>query len=268
MRKVFLMVIAAAAFMLAGAGPALAGNDDGGNGKGCKQVKKTYSASSKKKPKKCKGNGNACPKNSKNPGGHPPNCGHPPKDTCHDGKDNDYDGKKDMADDECQNPNDGNEDGKPKCPPNSPNPHGTPPNCGQQPPPDTCHDGKDNDYDGKTDMADEECQNPNDGDENGDDKAPAGNCAKADLVLLTEDVKILCLYFGQNGENATTSKDCPDALLALPLPPLGGGCLFLPPADSGAGSAAMPALPTNTALPSMVTDLLALPGLSSVSLLG
>jgi hypothetical protein len=194
MRRIFLTLIAATAMTIVGAGPAAASSNGGSSKKGCKTAK-AYSASSSKKNKgKCRGDdGNACPPTSKNPGGHPPNCGHPPKDTC--------------------------------------------------------HDGKDNDYDGKTDMADEECQNPNDGDENGDDNAPAGNCAKADLVLLTEDVKILCLYFGDNAMNATTAKDCPDALLALPVDSLVGACLFLPPADSGQSqsqstTAAMPAVQT------------------------
>jgi hypothetical protein len=126
------------------------------------------------------------------------------------------------------------------CPPDSPNPGGTPPNCGH--PPDTCHDGKDNDKDGKTDGEDEECKPGGDGDEDGSDNAPEGNCAVADLVLLTEDAKIVCLYFAENAPNASTEEDCPDALIALPVDNLVGACVFLPPEGSG-GLPELPAPP-------------------------
>ena len=105
---------------------------------------------------------------------------------------------------------------------------------------DTCKDGKDNDGDGLKDKKDPECTDPNDGVEDGSDNAPAGNCALADLVLLTEDAKLLCLYLGENAENADKAKDCPDAELALPISPVLGACLFLPPEGSGG----LPPLPS------------------------
>jgi hypothetical protein len=88
------------------------------------------------------------------------------------------------------------------CPPASPN-AGNPPNCGHpsQPPP----------------------------------QPPAGNCQSADLVLLTADAKIVCVYFPPNGNLATTDQECPDALIATgpgPAPLDGGVCIFLPPASS------------------------------------
>jgi hypothetical protein len=61
---------------------------------------------------------------------------------------------------------------------------------------------------------------------------PAGNCEHADLVLLSEDAKIVCLYFPPNGDLATKEHECPDALIASG-PVLGVGlCVFLPPADA------------------------------------
>jgi hypothetical protein len=67
-----------------------------------------------------------------------------------------------------------------------------------------------------------------------------GVCAKADLVLLEALIKgsgaLLCLYLGDNAENASADKDCSGALLALPVQPLVGACLFLPPADVGDAS--------------------------------
>jgi hypothetical protein len=88
------------------------------------------------------------------------------------------------------------------CPPNSPNPTGTPPNCGHPPPP---------------------------------VEPPAGNCEHADLVLLTETAKIICVYLPPNGNLAATTEECPDALLATgpgPAPLNGGICVFLPPAST------------------------------------
>jgi hypothetical protein len=62
-----------------------------------------------------------------------------------------------------------------------------------------------------------------------------GVCSKADLVLLEDLLKgtgaLACLFFGDNAANADKDKDCAGALLALPLKPLIGACLFLPPAD-------------------------------------
>jgi hypothetical protein len=64
-----------------------------------------------------------------------------------------------------------------------------------------------------------------------------GPCAKADLVLLEDLLKgsggLLCVYLGDNASNATDQADCQGALLALPLDPLIGACLFLPPVDVG-----------------------------------
>jgi hypothetical protein len=66
-----------------------------------------------------------------------------------------------------------------------------------------------------------------------------GVCAKSDLVLLEDLLKgtgaLLCLYLGDNAENANADIDCNGALLALPIQPLVGACLFLPPADVGSG---------------------------------
>ena len=132
------------------------------------------------------------------------------------------------------------------CPPDSPggkvDPPNQAPNCGQveeQPPPaDTCHDGQDNDHDGFTDSEDPECQDPNDGVEDGSDLAPPGNCASADLIVLTTLSdglpKIVCLYFPPNGNLATEEEECPDALIATgpgPAPLNGGVCIFLPPPE-------------------------------------
>jgi hypothetical protein len=68
-----------------------------------------------------------------------------------------------------------------------------------------------------------------------------GVCAKSDLVLLEDLLKgtgaLLCLYLGDNAENADAENDCEGALLALPIQPLIGACLFLPPADVGGGDA-------------------------------
>jgi hypothetical protein len=64
---------------------------------------------------------------------------------------------------------------------------------------------------------------------------PAGNCQSADLVLLTADAKIVCVYFPPNGNLATTDEECPDALIATgpgPAPLNGGVCVFLPPAST------------------------------------
>jgi hypothetical protein len=86
---------------------------------------------------------------------------------------------------------------------------------------------------------------------------PAGGpCAKADLVLLEDLLKgtggLLCLYLGDNADQADKAKDCPDALLALPIDPLIGACLFLPPAEVGSShgsDSSLPGLPGLPALP-------------------
>lgn len=139
---------------------------------------------------------------------------------------------------------DGKGSGKP-CPPASPggqeNPPDSAPNCGNGNGgngggKDTCEDGKANDKDGSKDDKDSECQDPRDGDENGSDKAPEGNCQRADLVLLTEDAKIVCLFFGENAQFATQTADCRDALIALPVDDVLGACVFLPPAQARGAS--------------------------------
>jgi len=111
-------------------------------------------------------------------------------------------------------------------------------------------------------------------------------------VLLEDLLKgtggLVCLYLGDNAPNADGDKDCPDALLALPLDNLLGACVFLPPVDvnrgasddvtsspvSGlAGIPAVPALPALPAVPdlggnqlgdifSMISSLLKLPGIA------
>jgi hypothetical protein len=63
----------------------------------------------------------------------------------------------------------------------------------------------------------------------------SGPCSQADLVLLEDLLKgtgaLLCVYLGDNSPNADDAKDCPGALLALPIDNLLGACVFLPPAD-------------------------------------
>lgn len=116
------------------------------------------------------------------------------------------------------------------------------PNCGKPPGggggnPDTCKDGKDNDNDGVKDKKDPECTDPNDGVEDGSDiEVPGGACENADLVLLTAEVKILCLYFPPGVTQDDINEECPpatDPLLAIagPAPLDGGLCLYLPPAE-------------------------------------
>jgi hypothetical protein len=91
-----------------------------------------------------------------------------------------------------------------------------------------------------------------------------GPCSKADLVLLEDLIKgsgaLLCLYLGENSQNATDGKDCPDALLALPVDSLIGACLFLPPADVGDHAGADDAFSGLTGLTG-TTGLPSLPGL-------
>ncbi len=93
------------------------------------------------------------------------------------------------------------------CPPNSPNPGGTPP-CGKPP-----------------------TGEPT--------EPPEGKCESAELVLLTEDARIICLF--TDGTKATEEEECEGAFLATgPIPPLNAGvCVFLPPEGTET-----PALPT------------------------
>jgi hypothetical protein len=97
----------------------------------------------------------------------------------------------------------------------------------------------------------------------------AGPCAKADLVLLRDLIKgtgpldsLVCLFLGENSVNASKDAggDCPGALIALPINPVIGVCLLVPPAESTspASATALPALPGAGGLPdaSAVTGLL------------
>jgi hypothetical protein len=82
-----------------------------------------------------------------------------------------------------------------------------------------------------------------------------GPCAQSDLVLLEALLKgtggLLCLYLGDNAVNASDQTDCAGALLALPIDPLIGVCLFLPPADvGGSPSPAVGGLSSGTPLTS------------------
>ncbi|MEA2157379.1 MAG: hypothetical protein QOE11_3519, partial [Solirubrobacteraceae bacterium] len=86
----------------------------------------------------------------------------------------------------------------------------------------------------------------------------AGPCAKADLVLLRDLIKgtgpldsLVCVFLGDNAVNASkdTGGDCPGALLALPVNPLIGVCLLVPPAASTAPATGLPAVPALPALP-------------------
>lgn len=72
--------------------------------------------------------------------------------SCSDGQDNDRDGATDLGDSECQDPNDGVEDGVDP----------------------TCRDGVDNDGDGRIDEQDPDCQWANDGVEDGTDGVGGG----------------------------------------------------------------------------------------------
>ena len=121
---------------------------------------------------------------------------------------------------------------------------GNPPNGGGGGHGDTCKDGKDNDNDGLKDKKDPECNDPNDGVEDGSDiDKPDGVCENDDLTLLTDDAKILCVYFPPGMTDAKIKEACPGALLAVagPAPLDGGVCLYLPPAGSEAP--AIPGLP-------------------------
>lgn len=111
------------------------------------------------------------------------------------------------------------------------------------PKPDDCEYGMKN---GECNPKPPEC--PYGKDDYGDCKPPpvvvpppaAGPCAQADLVLLEALLRgtggLLCLYLGDNAANASDQTDCAGALLALPIDPLIGVCLYLPPADVGGSS--------------------------------
>jgi hypothetical protein len=110
-----------------------------------------------------------------------------------------------------------------------------------KPKPPECQYGTDKD--GKCNPKPPECQYGKDDD--GNCKQPPivlpppkeGPCSQADLVLLEDLLKgtgaLACVYLGDNAPNASGDKDCPDALLALPLDNLIGACVYLPPADVG-----------------------------------
>ncbi len=117
----------------------------------------------------------------------------------------------------------------------------------------------------------------------------SGPCSQADLVLLEDLLKgtggLVCLYLGDNSPNADAVKDCPGALLALPLDHLVGACVFLPPVEVDRGSSddassspvsgltGVPAVPGLPAVPDLgsnglqeivdtITSLLKLPGIA------
>jgi len=131
--------------------------------------------------------------------------------------------------------------------------------------PKPCPNGTSRGSDGKCTPPPPEC--PWKKDDKGHCKPPvvvhppeSGPCSHADLVLLEDLLKgtggLLCLYLGDNADQADEAKDCPDALLALPIDPLIGACLFLPPAEvdsasSSSGASSLPALP---ALPVLSGD--------------
>jgi hypothetical protein len=148
--------------------------------------------------------GKACPPPSHNPNGSPP-CGNQGNN-----------GHKKKCPPKSKNPGGTQPCGKARhgsvdvvCPPKSKNPGGHPP-CGID-----HHDGGD---DGG-------------GDDGGEPPTPpAGNCTVADVVLLTPDAKIVCLYLGANAPNATS--DCPDGLVRAAVDSLAGACVFLPPEDN------------------------------------
>lgn len=95
---------------------------------------------------------------------------------------------------------------------------------------------------------------------------PEGACAHADLVLLSKDAKIICLYGPNKGQLATKDRECPGALIATGPDPLlhAGLCVFLPPqgdepaSTPGAGGTPMlPGMPPmSTGMLSQVTGML------------
>lgn len=151
-----------------------------------------------------------------------------------------------------------------KCPPPKPRPK---PACkyGQSKKdgkclPKPCPSGTTRGTDGKCAPPPPEC--PWSKDDKGHCKPPVvihppenGPCSKADLVLLEDLLKgtggLLCLYLGDKADQADKAKDCPDALLALPIDPLLGACLFLPPAevDRGDSHGGVPGLPSLPGVP-------------------
>ena len=76
--------------------------------------------------------------------------------------------------------------------------------------------------------------------------APAKNCLEADAVLF-EQAKLVCLYFGENAENASREGDCPDLAARVRIEDGLAACVFLPPADSP--STGLPSLPSLPPLP-------------------
>lgn len=175
-----------------------------------------------------------------------------------------------------------------KCPPPKPQPKPKPP---PKPPckygqskkdgkclPKPCPSGTSRGTDGKCTPPPPDC--PWSKDDKGHCKPPIvihppenGPCSKADLVLLEDLLKgtggLVCLYLGDKADQADKAKDCPDALLALPIDPLIGACLFLPPADVDRGTPhggesfvpALPGLPGMTGDSSAVTGTAGLQGL-------
>jgi hypothetical protein len=148
-----------------------------------------------------------------------------------------------------------------KCPPPKPCKYGKSKKDGKCLPK-PCPSGTSRGDDGKCTPPPPEC--PWTKDDKGHCKPPvvvhppqSGPCSQADLVLLEDLLKgtggLLCLYLGDNADQADKAKDCPDALLALPIDPLIGACLFLPPAevDRGSSSSSESSLPAVPGLPTL-----------------
>jgi hypothetical protein len=117
------------------------------------------------------------------------------------------------------------------------------PNCGKgkgggEPPPpvNTCTDGKDNDNDGETDGDDSECQDPDDGVEDGSDLPPAGVCddERVALVLLRQldpSLPVLICLYDEGISQEDLDADCPGALLALTQGEDGPGAICVLPTE-------------------------------------
>ena len=198
MRKLFVVALATSLFMALGASSAFAAGNGGGDGKG-----------------------NACPPNSKNPNGTPPNCGNG----------NGGNGGNNGGNNGCK---DKNKNDNKNCPPN--NGCKNKPNC---PPDDDCEQKKNCPPDDDCDKKPDDCE------------PPEGNCTQADLVIF-DPAKILCLYFGEKAPLADKEEDWPDALISVPIDELIGACVFLPPAtddNGGNGGGGLPGLPSIPGLP-------------------
>lgn len=99
------------------------------------------------------------------------------------------------------------------------------------------------------------------------EQIPPGICESADLVLLSADIKILCLYLPQKGGLATTTGECPGALIATGniLNTGLGACVFLPPAGNGPTGTTTSPLGSAGGLTSTLGGGGSVPGLGSLS---